>query len=210
MARVVVCDGHSAIQMALASKIEESDGLEVVGTAGSVEELFAVLDTQDADALVLELTLPSGIGVDLIRELRQRYPNVQVVIYTMYDETIYAARAIRAGACGYVMKRESTEDVVQAINAALRRDVYVSEQVAAQLSAENDADAGILHPTNILTNQEMAVFQLLGEGRPPEEIAERLNFPRNEIDELQQQALDKLGLETREALVQYASRIVHQ
>lgn len=210
MVRVVVCDSHSAIQTALEAKISEAGALELVAVTSSVDELLDVLPDADADVLILELTLPSGVGVDLIRDLRARYEHLRIVVYTMYDETIYAARAVRAGASGYVMKQESTDRVLQAIDAAMHEEIFVSPQVAAQLESSDDDTEAVLHPTNALTDQEMAVFQLLGEGCSPDDIASRLGLPRKEIDDLQQQAVDKLGLETREALVQYASRIVHQ
>ena len=210
MTRVVVCDSHSAIQTAFDAKVTDTDGLELVGITNSVDELNAFLEANEADILILELTLPRGVGVDLIRDLRRRFDSLRIIVYTMYDEAIYGARAVRAGACGYVMKRESTERVIKAVEAALRCRVFVSDGVAAQLAAPEGSEEALLHPTNALSDLEMTVFQLLGEGLPPDEIGARLELPRREIDDLQQQSVEKLGLETREALVQYASRIVHQ
>lgn len=210
MTRVVVCDSHSAIQTAFDAKIAETEGLELVGITNSVDELNAFLDRSEADILILELTLPRGVGVDLLRDLRRRFDSLRIIVYTMYDEAIYGARAIRAGASGYVMKRESTERVIEAVKAALSCSVFASDELAAQLAAAEGSEAALLHPTNVLSDLEMTVFQLLGEGLPPDEIGARLELPRREIDGIQQQAVEKLGLDTREALVQYASRIVHQ
>lgn len=212
MARVVICDSHSAVQTALDLKISATQDLEIVGASRSVDELLSLLARQEADVLILELTLPNTVVLDLIRSLREQNEGLRIVVYTMYDEAIYGARTIRAGASGYVMKQESTERVIDAMRSVLKGEIFVSESVARQLAdvdAPDDART-LLHLTNRLTDREMAVVQLLGEGSPTDAIASRLASSLPEIEELETRAAEKLGLDTRESLVQYASRLVHR
>lgn len=212
MARVVICDSHSAVQTALALKISETHDLEIVGVSRSVDELLDLLARQEADVLILELTLPNAVVLDLIRSLREQNEGLRIVVYTMYDEAIYGARTIRAGASGYVMKQESTQRVIDAMRSVLKDEVFVSESVARQLAGVDAPDGAraLLHLTNRLTDREMAVLQLLGEGSPTDAIASRLAASRAEIEELESKAAEKLGFDTRESLVQYASRLVHR
>lgn len=212
MARVVVCDSHSAIQKALEVKIAESASLELGGITSSVEALPDLLAAIGADILVLELTLSGAVGLELIKQLKQRFEHLKIVVYTMYDEAIYGSRAIRAGASGYVMKREDTTRVVEAIRAALRNELFVSDEIAAQLAhgIVGGRSRTMLHPTNVLSDEEMAVFQLVGEGVSLDDAARKLDVTRSRAAELLQQATEKLGLGSTESLVQYASRIVHR
>lgn len=211
-ARVVVCDGHSAIQMALEVKIAETSFLELGGSTSRVDELPELLSTLDADVLVLELTLSGAVGLALIRKLKASLPRLKIVVYTMYDEAIYAARAIRAGASAYVRKQESTDVVIEAIRSALNDQLSVSPSIEEQLAhgLHNGRSRTLLHPTNILSDQEMAVFQLVGEGMSLQDVARELGVSKSQAAELEQQAAEKLGLGSTESLVQYASRIVHQ
>lgn len=212
MARVVVCDSHSAIQKALEVTIAESESLELAGMTSSVDKLPDLVSGTGADVLVLELTLPGAVGLDLIRELKRRFEHLRIVVYTMYDEAIYAARAIRAGASGYVMKREDTAKVIDATRSALRGEFFVSDEIAAQLAhgTKSGRSRTILHPTNVLSDEEMAVFQLVGEGVSLEDAAQKLGVTKARASELLRAATDRIGLSSAESLVQYASRIVHQ
>ncbi len=212
LARVVICDGHSAIQIALEIKIAETTGLELGGSTNRVDELPNLLAHIKADVLILELTLSGAIGLDLIRNLKSSFPDLKIVVYTMYDEAIYAARAIRAGASGYVRKQESTDVVIDAIRSVLNDQIAVTPIIAEQLAhgVRDGRSRTLLHPTNILSDREMAVFQLLGEGCSLQEVARVLGVGIPEAAELQQQAAEKLGLASIESLVRYASRIVHQ
>lgn len=206
VARVVVCDSHFAIQKALERTIDAAADLELVETCGSVNDLSELLASKRADVLVLEITIPGAVGLNLIRSLKAQFPNLRIAVYTMYDEVIYGARATRAGASVYVMKSHSTQRVLQGIRASLRNERMHSEAIAPLLTTPS----ATLHPTNALTDEEMCVFQLLGEGLSVDSISERLGLPRSVVDELERQSVAKLGFDSREALVQYASQIVHK
>lgn len=212
MARVIVCDSHSAIQAALRKRIGGIADLEVVAVAGSVDELHQLLEQQGADVLILELMLPESVGLELVRRLRSDYPGLRIVVYTMYDEAVYAERTIRAGASAYVMKKHGTRSVMRAVRAVLSQEIYVSRRIASRLRECPDEDAPLapLHPTNSLTDQEMAVFQLIGQGRTVDAVADQLSLSKQDVRNLQSRILDKLDLESVADLMRYAGRIVHQ
>lgn len=208
MVRVLVCDSHYAIQDALSRTISTDPDLELAGVTGSADEVASLVDANKPDLLVLELALHGTYGLELVQNLRARYPGLRVLVYSMYDESLYAERAIRAGASGFVMKDQPTETVTGAIHAIARGEIYLSGSMASSLlkrlvdgqSAEPD------HLTHVLTDREMAVFQLLGEGHDVQSIADQLHLSRKTIETYRRRAKEKLGFESITELLQYAVR----
>src|SRR5690606_3570130 len=150
-------------------------------------------------------------GLDLVHNLRAQYPALEVVVFSMYDEEVYAERAIRAGARGYVMKSEPTQSVAEAIRAAAQGEIYLNRRAASRILAKvagggraraEEATPGL----EDLTDRGMAVCQMLGQGRPTEEIAERLNLSRKTVETYRRRAKEKLGFDTVTELLQFAIR----
>ena len=210
--RVVIVDDHPAIREALADTVREHRGLELCGTAGSAAEAFDLVRSARPDVAVVDISLGDAHGLDLVQNLRAQHPALEVVVFSMYDEEVYAERAIRAGARGYVMKSEPTQSVAEAIRAAAQGEIYLNRRAASRILQKvagggahghgGDAAPGLEE----LTDREMAVFQMLGQGRPPEEIAERLNLSRKTVETYRRRAKEKLGFDTVTELLQFAIR----
>jgi len=203
--RVFVVDDHPAIQEALAAAIKKANGLTVPGVAGAMDEALAAIESEGPDVVVLDLTLEGGNGFTLVEELRSWDEPPATLVYSMYEESMYAGRALRAGALGYVSKSAATEQVITAIRQVARGDVYLSEPLASQLlkkTVQNQGYAG--DPVEQLTDRELVVFTLIGAGRSVREIAEELDLGRKTVETYRRRAKEKLGYETVDELLRFA------
>jgi len=203
---VYLVDDHPAIRDAIRSQIDGIIDMEVCGGTGSATEAVHQVEERDPEAAVVDISLEDGHGLDLIENLSVRCPNVQPVVFSMYNESVYAERALRAGAAGYLMKKESSSVLMEAIRTASDGGIYLSKKMMSQIVGKV-AGGGANHPSfpiDELTDREMSVFQMLGQGYSIEEIKDRLNLARKTIETYRRRAKDKLGLDTVSELLQYA------
>lgn len=209
--RVVVVDDHPAIREAIADTIRAQPGMELCGVAGSAAEAFDLVREARPDVAVIDISLGDAHGLDLVQNLRAQFGHLEVIVFSMYDEEVYAERAIRAGARGYVMKSEPTQSVAEAIRAAAQGEIYLNRRAASRIlqkvaGGHGAGRSGSEPGLEDLTDREMAVFQMLGQGKPTEEIAERLNLSRKTVETYRRRAKEKLGFETVTELLQFAIR----
>ncbi|ARA91841.1 MAG: DNA-binding response regulator [Bacteroidetes bacterium] len=204
--RVLVVDDHPAIRDALADTINNKMDLQLVGQASSADEAFRLVETLKPNVVTVDISLEDAHGLDLVQNIRAQFPDVHLVVFSMYDENVYAERAIRAGASGYLMKSESTQSVVEAIRCVVRGEVYLSRKMASRILSK--VAMGRSSSPNFaideLTDREMAVFQMLGQGYSVPEITERLNLSRKTVETYRRRAKEKLGFDTVAELLQYA------
>ena len=217
---VVVIDDHPAVRDAVADAVGAQPDMALLGVAGSAAEAFALVRATDPDVAVVDISLGDAHGLDLVQSLRAERPALEVVVFSMYDEAVYAERALRAGARGYVRKSEPTAVVAEAIRAAAAGEIYLARAAASRILAR--VTAGTSSPTgpgratgdgappepglDELTDREMAVFQLLGQGKPADEIAEHLHLSRKTVETYRRRAKEKLGLDSVTELLQFAIR----
>lgn len=215
--RVVVVDDHPAIRDAIADTVTDQADLELCGAVGSAQEAFELVRRTRPDVAVIDISLGDAHGLDLVQNLRAQHPALEVIVFSMYDEAVYAERAIRAGARGYVMKSEPTQSVAEAIRAAASGEIYLSRRTASRILSRGAAarQPGQPRPAAAastgleeLTDREMAVFQMLGQGQATDEIAERLNLSRKTVETYRRRAKEKLGFATVAELLQFAIRWV--
>ena len=218
--RVAVVDDHPAVRDAIAQAVAAQPDMDLVGVAGSAAEAFDLLRHATPDVAVVDISLGDAHGLDLVQNLRAEHPALEVVVFSMYDEAVYAERALRAGARGYVRKSEPTTAVTEAIRAAAAGEIYLARRAASRIlsrvafGADRHGGPAAARPgpgsaaagLEELTDREMAVFQLLGQGSPPEEIADRLNLSRKTVETYRRRAKEKLGLESVTELLQFAIR----
>ncbi|MDZ4699840.1 MAG: response regulator transcription factor [Rhodothermales bacterium] len=204
--RVLVVDDHPAIREAIADIIADKMGMELVGQASNADEAFQLVQKMQPDVAVIDISLEDAHGLDLVQNIRAQYPHVQVVVFSMYDESVYAERAIRAGASGYLMKSEPTQSVVEAIRSVMQGEVYLSRRMASRMLSKiatgRSSSPGFA--IDQLTDREMAVFQMLGEGFSVQEITQRLNLSRKTVETYRRRVKEKLDFETVAELLQYA------
>ena len=209
--RVVAVDDHPAVRDAIADAVGAQPDMDLVGLAGSADEAFDIIRSTRPDVAVVDISLGDAHGLDLVQNLRAEVDTLEVVVFSMYDEAVYAERALRAGARGYVRKSEPTAAVTEAIRAAAAGEIYLARRAASRILSKGafggtgrSEGSGGEPGLEDLTDREMAVFQLLGQGRPPEEIADRLNLSRKTVETYRRRAKEKLGFESVTELLQFA------
>lgn len=209
--RVLIVDDHPAIREAIANTIATKLDIEVVGEADSADNALRLIEKHRPDVAVVDISLNDTHGLDLVQNIRSLFSDTKVVVFSMYDEQVYAERAIRAGASGYLMKSEPTQNICQAIRSVQQGDIYLSQRMFSRILgkvASNRSKAPGF-AVDELTDREMAVFQMLGEGHSIEAIADRLSLSRKTAEAYRRRAKEKLSLDTVGELIQYAVRWVH-
>ena len=203
---VFVVDDHPAIREALAATINSKIDLRLIGESGSAASAMRQIERHAPDVVIVDISLEDAHGLDLVEQIRSEHPSVRVIVFSMYDESVYAERAIRAGASGYVMKTEPTQTVVKAIQAVIEGEVYLSRRISSRILSKviRQQDYKVGTATEKLTDREMTVFQLLGEGNSVRDIADQLDLSRKTIETYRRRAKEKLGFDSVAELLQYA------
>ena len=203
---VFVVDDHPLLRQGLALMIDREPDLMVCGEAEEAQAALKEIAARKPDILIVDISLKGPDGIDLLKNLRALYPDLPVLILSMHDESIYAERALRARANGYIMKQEATEKVLVAIRRILAGDIYLSEKMANKLlhqyvsgSARNEQSR-----LSALSDRELEVFRQIGEGRSTREIAENLHLSIKTVETYQAHIKEKLSLRTGRELVQHA------
>lgn len=176
--KVFLVDDHPLVREWLTSLINQEEDLVVCGSASNAPEALQGIETTQPEAAVVDLALPNTSGLDLIKDVKACHPSIAMVVLSMHEESVYGMRALRAGASGYVTKRETTKKVIAALHAILAGKLFVSEELAA-FAADKPAELRTGHgdgPVKDLSERELQVFELLGEGFETRRIAETLNI----------------------------------
>lgn len=204
--RVLVVDDHPIVRQGLALLIDQEPDLAVCGEAEEAESALDAIAENRPDVVLLDLSLPGPDGLELLKTIRATDPSLPVLVLSMHDETVYAERALRAGANGYIMKQEATENVLVALRRILRQEVYVSERVASAMLRQIASGPGRSRqdPMARLSDRELEVFRLIGEGHGTRQIAEELGLSVKTVESYQAHIKDKLALQGSRDLVQRA------
>jgi DNA-binding NarL/FixJ family response regulator len=208
-ARVLIVDDHPVVREGLAAQIALQPDLEVCGEAEGVTDALALVETVRADVAVIDISLKSGDGIDLIKRLRARDPALRLVVWSMYPESLYAERALRAGALGYVHKGKATREILQAIRSALAGKVYLSADVSSALLGRLVGGSGRAierTPIEDLSDRELEAFKLMGQGLTTEQIAERMHISPKTVETYRARIKEKLGLKNVTELIQRAAQ----
>ena len=204
--RVFLVDDHPIVRQGLTLLINQEPDLVVCGEAEAAWPVPAALAALNPDVLVLDISLNGPDGLDLLKSIRATDTNLPILVLSMHDESLYAERALRAGANGYIMKQEATERVLVAIRRILRREVYVSDRIANAMlqqlvSKQNHSPQSLV---STLSDRELEVFRLIGDGHGTREIAEQLRLSIKTVESYQAHIKDKLSLPSARALMQRA------
>ena len=204
--RVFVVDDHPIVRQGLALLINRESDLMVCGEAEDAHTAVQLVATTNPDILVVDISLNGPDGLDLLKDVRTKHPELPVLILSMHDESIYAERAQRAGAQGYIMKQEATEKVLVALRRILSHEIYVSEHIANRMLQRYIGSPSGGTPSSIadLTDRELEVFRLIGEGHSTRQIAEELHISVKTVESYQAHIKEKLSLRSARELVQHA------
>jgi DNA-binding NarL/FixJ family response regulator len=203
--RVLVVDDHPLVRQGLEHLINQSPDLQACAGAAGYDEALAVLDDAAPDVAVVDLSLAGQSGLDLIRELCKRRPSMPVLVLSMLDETVYAERALRAGARGYIMKGEETDEVLDAIRRVTRGEEYLSPRLRADPNVSNPASS-----LERLSDREFQVFELIGRGLATRGIAKNLGVSVKTVETHRYRIKEKLGLGAANEVVHFAIRWVEK
>src|SRR5277367_4925389 len=204
--RILVVDDHPIVRQGLALLINREPDLLVCGEAEEASGAMHVLASARPDVLIVDISLNGPDGLDLLKTIRTTHPTLPVLILSMHDESLYAERALRAGANGYIMKQEATEKVLVAVRRILGGEVYVSDRIANQMLKHNITGSGTLRNSSVadLSDRELEVFRLIGEGHGTRQIAEKLHLSIKTVESYQAHIKEKLSLRNGRELVQHA------
>jgi DNA-binding NarL/FixJ family response regulator len=207
---VLLVDDHPFMRAGLAQLIERQADLAVCGEAGNPVEAIRELAKTRPNLVLTDITMPGRSGLEFIKDLRAQHPDLLILVVSMHDEAIYAERALRAGARGYIMKEAGGDNLLAAIRQVLRGEVYVSPTMSARIldNLSGRRPRGSSSPIERLTDREFEVFQLIGHGKSTRDIAEQLHLSPKTVDVHRGNIKEKLGLTDATALVRHAVRWV--
>jgi DNA-binding NarL/FixJ family response regulator len=209
LSKILLVDDHPLLREGLGRLIEAEPELEICGMAGSVQEALALVEANQPDLVVTDLTLPGRNGLELIKDLRALHPEIPVIVLSMHDEMIYAERVLRAGGRGYIMKNTPPDRLLEAIRVVLGGGVFASHAVTSHLLRTLSTGKGQPKPTfplERLTDREMEVFELIGQAKSNHEIASRLGISPRTVDAHRTHIREKLGLSDGNELTRHAIR----
>lgn len=211
--KVLIVEDHIVVREGFVALVNAEDDLEVCGQTDNQAEALVMAESLRPDVVVIDLVLREGDGLELIKLLREQHPKLAMVVVSMQDEELYAERALRAGANGYVMKSAATSEFLDAIRAVLAGQIFISRKMNARLLfqfARAKADEpGETRPAH-LTDRELTVFQLTGSGLPTREIASRLGISFKTVETHKENIKMKLGIGNAAALMQAAVEWVNK
>jgi DNA-binding NarL/FixJ family response regulator len=208
-ARVLIIDDHPAAREGLAARLTQA-GFEICGEAADVAGGLQLLATSEPDVVIVDVSLKRGCGIDLTQRIRGRSPGVRILVWSMYDETLYAERALRAGASGYVNKREATDTVVAAVRQVLGGGIYLSREMTETLvrqAAGNPARSVGADPISRLSDRELEVFRLIGLGLDTHQMADRMGLSPKTVETYRGRVKQKLGAGSSIEVVRMAVRM---
>jgi len=198
------------LRRGLAELIKHEHDLEVCAEVGTVAEAMQEIPLSQPDLVLLDLGLPGKGGLELIKDIRAQYPDLLILVISMHDESLYAPRALRAGADGYIMKEASGETLLQAIRQVLNGQGYVSQTMSTRILGIFSGRNSAASPSSVerLSDREFEVFELIGRGQGSHEIAKQLFLSSKTVDAHRANIKKKLGLQSSWEMIRYAVRWV--
>jgi len=197
-------DDHPVVHQGIALLVNREADMMVCGEAEGAQSALRAIENERPDLLIVDISRNGPDGIEIIKTIRGRNYSLPILVLSMRDEATYAERALRVGANGYIMKQEATEKVLGAIRRILHGEVYLSERAASKMLNVRGSTKSEHSPIEELSDRELQVFRLVGEGRPTREIAEQLHLSVKTVESYQAHIKEKLSLRNARELVQRA------
>ena len=205
--RIIVVEDYPVVREGLVQWLAHEPTIKVLGEAGTLNEARDLVDRDPPDILLMDLMVNGADGIGFIREMRDRHPAVRILVLSMHDEMVYSERVVRAGASGFVMKQQSTRDLLTAIDTVRRGELYLNARVAGVMLRK------MLQPTRgeirvgieSLTDRELHVYQLIGSGMSARAIADELKLSVKTVDAHRENIKNKLGMHSAAELARQAA-----
>ena len=210
--RILLVDDHPLFRRGMGALLDSQDDMEVRGEAENSGGALEAIRRERFDLAIVDIGLRgSANGIELMKSIKAEHPELPVLMVSMYDESLYAERALRAGARGYVMKREALDCVLGAIRDVLRGEIYISPAMSKRMIFDHIHGSGEARSAvERLSDRELEVFQLIGEGRDMHEIAKILHLSKKTVEAHRANIKEKLGVTSAREVVRYASQWVNQ
>jgi DNA-binding NarL/FixJ family response regulator len=210
--RVLLVDDHPLVRERLAEIINREADLTVCGEAEDRHEALEAVQAKRPDLVIVDITLKSSDGLELIKDIRSRWPNLRMLVVSMHDESLYAERSLRAGAQGYITKQEATRNILVAIRRILAGNIFLNEKIATHILARLTTRGGAvaITPVEVLADRELQVFELTGRGLNTREIAGRLRIAAKTVETYRTRIRNKLNLEDGKELLRAAISWTHK
>ncbi|MHC4175097.1 MAG: response regulator transcription factor [Planctomycetota bacterium] len=204
--KILIVDDHPIVRQGLAELVNQENDLAVCGQAEDAHQARKAIKELRPDMAVVDISLRETSGIELIKDINVQYPDLPVLALSMHDESLYAERALRAGARGYIMKAEATEKVITAIRKILNGEIYVSDKIAAKMLRKLVGGKAEIStsPVQRLSDRELEVFHLIGKGYGTRQISERLHLSIKTIETYRAHIKEKLSLANAAELLRYA------
>ncbi|OPY69640.1 MAG: Oxygen regulatory protein NreC [Syntrophorhabdus sp. PtaU1.Bin002] len=204
--KIFIVDDHPIVRKGLSQLINQEADLSVCGEAASAQSALEILKKLKPDLAIVDISLKGVDGIELIKQMKVRYSNLPVLVVSMHDESLFAERALRVGARGYIMKQEAIEMMMEAIRKVLRGELYISERVSATIVKKfiDGKSESTSSPEELLSDREMEVFQLIGQGIGTREIAEQLHVSMKTVEAYRANIKEKLSLKNATELLKHA------
>jgi len=206
--RILLADDHAVLRAGLRALLDPQQDYIVVGEAANGVQVIALAETVQPDLILLDLSMPGLGGLDILPTLQKVSPQSKVLILTMHEDTQYLRQALKRGASGYVLKKAADVELLTAIQAVMRGEVYVHPAMTRSLLGDaigvNDSRGQETDRWELLSDREQAVLRLVALGHTSAEIAAQLSISSKTVDTYRSRGMEKLGLKTRAALVRFA------
>jgi DNA-binding NarL/FixJ family response regulator len=209
--KVLIVDDHPVVRLGLAEMINRETDLTVCGEAAEVTEAMRKMEASHPDVVIIDISLEGESGIELIEHIRARWPSVKMLVSSAHDERVFAGRVLRAGAMGYLSKREALTKIVEALRQVLRGEVYLSPQMATVLLQRVATGKSLdLDPIEALSNRELQVFEMIGQGLTTQEIARKLQVSPKTVESHREGVKMKLNLRNSAQLTRRAFQWVQE
>jgi DNA-binding NarL/FixJ family response regulator len=204
--KVLLVDDHPITRQGMKALVNQQPNLDVCGEADNAAYAIELVGRLQPDLAIVDIALKTTNGIELTKNIKVHAPNLPVLIVSMHDEGLYAERALRAGAMGYLMKQEASEKIIAAIQRLLQGEIYLSDKIKEKMLHRfvNKKGEGMVFSIDTLSDREMEVFQLIGNGYSTRQIAQKLNLSSKTIDSYREHLKLKLHLESGAELVRHA------
>ncbi|MEX0993933.1 MAG: response regulator transcription factor [Balneolaceae bacterium] len=204
--RIYIVDDHPLMRKGMAMTLQSELEFDVCGQAETAEQALGEITDLKPDAAVIDISLPGMNGIELIKNLLNQLPELKVLVVSRHDEELYAERAIRAGAKGYLMKLEAGDILVTAVRQVLNGSIYLSDKIGSQMIMKmtSGKNTGSSNPLDLLSDRELEVFELIGKGETTNEIAQKLHVSVKTVESYRARIKDKLQLKSANDLLRRA------
>jgi len=207
--RILIVDDHPVLRKGLVRLIESKNGFEVCAEAGDATEAMNFIKKDKPDLAIVDLVLPGESGINLTKQIRANFPEIPVLVLSMHEEALYASRALRAGAMGYIAKQDAIDNIMSALRTIFNGERYVSPGIAQVALANLGTDGSGVDtddPTRILSDRELEILDLIGKGHEVREIADRLRLSPKTVETHRTHIKEKLKLKNARQVAHFAVR----